>query len=1058
MRQKLLLFALLFFTYQWGMSQEIIEDFEDGGKLVWVAGDGVYNGIIENPDTAGINNSLNVGSYTKAAGRGFSLFRVQQMDPFDISVNHVWKMQVWSPVETEVLLKLEGGGNAVEDRKSIQDSAWTELTFDFSSRADAMTMTDLLIFFSPGNADDSSTYLFDNITANPFPEAMVWEDFEDGPKLDWEARNGIFTGVVENPDTTGLNKSLNVGSYTKSDSHAFSLFIHEQMEPFDMSLLNKVSIQIYSPVKTEFILKLEGSGEAKEVRSNIPTANVWREYVMDFSDAADMTTLTKIILFFDPGVAESGDTYLFDNLIALPNDECAGTEPLPGYLDNFECQRNVTYDNGWDRLTVADNPDLSLVNETAKVGCYSKPENEAWATLMADFDNRIDLTELNALNVKIWSPVVDRVLFKLEGGGSPAREIFIDILEANTWVDYVADFSEYANEDHKRVGIFPAAGTAFDSAVIFYFDEIKWTLPPPKSSILEDFEDGPDLVWLPLDNDMGNGEFEVIDNPDMGDANPSMSVGSYTRGANAFSTLSVILTDPLDLSENAQFNLDIWAPEEASSVTMQLSSPVEGLKEVTRDIDATGMWTTVSFDFSSSSMITDFNQINFIFDAESSISGPYYLDNLSQGETTVDPCEGIEADPQVVDDFECQRNVDITIGADDLEVSPNPDISPENQSSVVGKYTEPDGNFASLAYNYGDDNPIDLSLYNQLNIKIWAPRAVPILFKLEGGDGVQEVFVDVSEAEKWVNYQIDFSESVGKGHTRLILFFNAGMEATIGEEYFLDDISWGLPPTEACIVNFEGEPGSPFNPTGWIYFANGTFADSTLHVVANPAPDAVNGTENVGRFVESAGVGDGSDMVQRFAGVFIRGLNAINFVDPNNQNITMDVWMDHEANVGLKVEGGQTIANTPNNLQPYTTPNQWQTITWNFGDLPNDQWTVVSLIFDFDNIPAENKVYYFDNIRVTGTSCDATTSIFDVEIVPSFSISPNPATEFIQISAPEDFDRIDIMDVMGRVMSSVKGWFNNTSQFAVSYLNEGVYFINIYDQNKVIGNAKFIKN
>ncbi|NND31106.1 MAG: hypothetical protein HKN76_00855, partial [Saprospiraceae bacterium] len=828
MKQKLLL-VLMLLTAGILSAQVVWEDFEEGGKLEWVAGDGTYNGIIGNPDTTGINPSDSVGSYTKAGGRGFSLFRVQMATPFDITENNIFKMQVWSPVETEVLLKLEGGGNAVEGRKPIKDSVWTELVYDFRSKADVSTMTDMLIFFAPGNPDDSSTYFFDNIIAGPAPTSLVLEDFEDGPKLAWEARNGIFTGVVENPDTTGINKSINVGSYTKSNTNAFSLFIHEQTDPIDLSLLNRASLQIYSPVKTEFILKFEGAGEAKEVRMNIPSANVWREYVMDFSAAADFTTLTKIILFFDPGVAESEDTYLFDNLVLLPPDECAGTVPDPAIVDNFECQRNATYDNGWDQISVIENPDLSTANSTTHVGQYVKVATKPWETLMADYDNPIDLSILNVLTAKIWSPVADRILFKLEGGMSPAREIFIDIPEAGSWQDYQADFSAYAAENHKRVGIFFAAGTAFDTAVTFFVDEIIWTEKSIQSTILEDFENGPNLAWIPADGDPANGAFSVIANPDMGEANPSDSVGSYSRGTNAFSTLSAILLEPLDLSTQTQMNIDIWAPEGATSVTMQLLSPIDGSRDVMRDISATGEWSTISFDFAASAAITDFSQINLIFDAETMISEAYYLDNLTLGETTIDVCEGVQADPNIIDDFECQRNAMITVGADDLEVSPNPDISAGNNSAIVAKYTEPDGNFASVVFE--STEPFDLSNYSQLQMKIWAPRIVPILFKLEGPAGNQEVFMDVTEAEAWVTYTVDFSESAGKGFNKLVLFMNAGQAATIGEVYYWDDIQFALAPFEACIVNFEEDP---FNPSGWIYFANGTFADSTIKTVENP--------------------------------------------------------------------------------------------------------------------------------------------------------------------------------------------------------------------------------
>ncbi len=1052
MKKHVLLF-IAFMVSGLVMSQVIWEDFEDGGNLEWTAGNGVYNGVVANPDTSGINKSDSVGSYTKESGRGFSLFRVQMDTPFDISENNIFRMQVWSPVATEVLLKLEGGGNAVEDRKPIKDSVWTELVYDFRSKADATTMTDMLIFFAPGNAEDSSTYLFDNISAAPAPESLILEDFEDGPRLDWDARNGLFNGVVENPDTNGINSSINVGSYTKSGMHRFSLFIHEQETPIDLSILNQASIQIYSPVKSEFILKFEGAGEAKEVRMNIPTANAWREYTMDFSDAADFTTITKIILFFDPGVEESDDTYLFDNLILLPADECSGVVPDPAIVDNFECQRNATYDNGWDILAVIENPDLSTENSTTHVGEYTKPAGQAWAALVADYDNKIDLTTLNVLTAKIWSPVVDRMLFKLEGGASPAKEVFIDIPEANKWVDYTADFSAFAAEDHKRLAIFFGAGTAFDSEVQFYIDEIIWTEKSDEATVLEDYEEGPNLAWLPTDSDAANGSFEVIANPDQGDANPSDSVGSYSRGTNAFSSLSAILLQPLDLSTFTQLNVDVWAPEGATTLTMQLVSPVDGFRDATRDIPVTGEWVTISFDFASVATITDFSQINFIFDAESDITGPYFIDNLTQGETTVDPCEGTEANVNTIDDFECQRNLNISLGAEQLEVSPNPDISPANNSTLVGKYTEPDGNWAALVYEA--PAPFDLTNYNQLNMKIWAPRAVPILFKLEGDGGNQEVFMDVPEAETWVNYSIDFSESIGKGFTKLVLFMNAGQEAVPGEVYYWDDIRWGLAPFESCVINFEGEP---FNPTGWEYFANGTFADSTLHVVENPLKEGINESDNVAAFVESAGVGDGSDNVRHFAGVFLRGETPINFTDPDNQMISMDVLMDHEANVVFKLENGETVGTTGDIMAQYTTPNEWETVTWNYNAFPNDQFKTISLILDFDNIPSENKTYYFDNIRVAGTECETSVSVFDVEKVPTFAASPNPAVDAVRIITSEEFNTLQVFNSLGERLAVYRNYATNGSTINISDFVPGVYFIQLYDRNgKLAGNAKFLK-
>ncbi|MCB0689044.1 MAG: hypothetical protein KDC53_21045, partial [Saprospiraceae bacterium] len=100
--KKNLLVTLLLLTVSMLSAQVVWEDFENGPNLNWVASDGTFNGAIANPDTSGINKSDSVGSYTKGYDRSFSLFRVQMESAFDISENNIFRMQVWSPIATEV--------------------------------------------------------------------------------------------------------------------------------------------------------------------------------------------------------------------------------------------------------------------------------------------------------------------------------------------------------------------------------------------------------------------------------------------------------------------------------------------------------------------------------------------------------------------------------------------------------------------------------------------------------------------------------------------------------------------------------------------------------------------------------------------------------------------------------------------------------------------------------------------------------------------------------------------------------------------------------------------
>ena len=137
---------------------------------------------------------------------------------------------------------------------------------------------------------------------------ITYENFE-GTTLAWNPfGDGVFNGIVANPDPNFVNNSTMVGSYTKSNLHAYSLLIAFTAAPMDLSTINKFSIDVYAPVASQLLFKLEGNGEAIEATRNIANANVWQRYTFDFSGASGFTTIEKIIIFFDPGVEMSGDT------------------------------------------------------------------------------------------------------------------------------------------------------------------------------------------------------------------------------------------------------------------------------------------------------------------------------------------------------------------------------------------------------------------------------------------------------------------------------------------------------------------------------------------------------------------------------------------------------------------------------------------------------------------------------------------------------------------------------------------------------------------------------
>jgi len=1053
--KRLLLSALsLLFLSTMAIGQIVYEDFEGGSAdLNWVGADGTYNGLVVNPDQSGVNASAACGSYTKSGAHAYSLFIADLGAPMNLTTNNQFKIQVYSTAATQILLKLEGTGPAIEGIKPItQVNQWVEYTFDFSAAAGYTGLSKIIIFFDPGVETSADTYLFDNLRATG--PGIVYEDFEGGvADLNWVGADGTYNGVVENEDSNSVNGSEFAGSYTKSGAHAYSLFITDLGAPMDLTVNNQFKIQIFATAATQLLMKLEGTGGAIEAIKNIAVTGAWQEYTFDFSAAANNTGLSKIILFFDPGEETSTDTYLFDNLVAVSEGACANATPDADIIDDFECNRNATYGAAWEFLTVVNNPNVSVVNPSAKVGRLEDPPGP-WYALVIDYQNPIDLSTKNFISIKVWAPRTGNLLFKLEGGISPAAEIFVPVTEVNQWVEYIVDFSAQAAANHKRIAIFVNAGNGDFDGDIYYLDDIK-RIAAPIPGPLEDFEDGQfagaDLLWLPLNGDnVLHGIYGgVVANPAPNGVNDSPNIGRYTKGSSPFSTLSGFLPDVIDLSSNSQINLDVWAPAGSTSVRMQLVSATQGNKEVTRDLTATGEWVELNFDFSAFSAITDFQQVNLLFDPGVAGAGTiYYYDNLQQGISTVDPCEGVEPIANIVDDFECQRNVLYSTGENNLEVVNNPSLESTNPSLKSGEYTDPQDEWSALVLDFGQT--IDLSLYNQFTISIRSAAVVPLLFKLEGGTSpAVEVFTEVSATNAWVKYSIDFSAFSGQDHKKVAIFFNAGQLAGANDVYHIDNISWARAPYTTCVMDFESPE---FSVTNWRYFANGSLEGTPFEIVDNPAPGGTNNSDNVGIFVEAA---DGAE----FAGMYADLEAPIVFPDLANKTISMKVLSNNTGIMTMKLEGSATGApSTPDNNVDYTTPGVWQTLSWNFAAVPDDaQYRRVTLILNFGVIPGVTTFHYFDDIAIGAAVCTPVGT--DELAIERLSIAPNPTTGEVLVRNAGDLRHFVVYDLLGKVVLRQQTTGQDDVRLDLYNFSAGMYTIAAFNQEGLlVANTKLIKH
>ncbi|MDX2134336.1 MAG: T9SS type A sorting domain-containing protein [Saprospiraceae bacterium] len=1039
-------------------AQVIYEDFEGGtADLAWNGLNGTYNGAIANPDKSGANTSDWVGSYTNSPTFDFCFALYTFPQVLDISEFNQFRIKIWSPTfPAKALLKLEGpGGPAIEKFIDITEAnKWVEYSVDFSAAAGQTNLKTILVSFNSFVLGDDKTYYFDDIVAEK--AERCYETFESASDINWIALNGAYNGAIANPGPTFVNNSATVGSYTNNPAadlnFAFGTF---QSGPIDLSVYNQFSLDVWLPSPAQVLFKLEGTGEAKEVIKYVPVGGAWQKVNFDMSDAAGFTTINKVLAVFNPFKTGDDKTYYFDNLCATP-DLCKDVTPDPDILDDFECNRNAAYANGWDSLTVVKNPAPDGTNASARVGQYKDlagPGTE-FGNIRIDYPVAIDLTARNQFGLKLWSPKTGNLLLKIEGGVS-AFEKSIPITETNEWVEYSLDLSAEAGEGHNKLVIFVNAGVNGEVGDVYFVDDIKLAAPaalPP----LEDFEAGLSLGWQPLDqNEPLHGIFTgPTNNPAPGGVNDSPNVGCYSKGSSAFSTLQAFSLTAFDLSVYPQFDLDVLSPAAGGTVTMQLSSPTQGNKEAEATVENPGAWETLSFDFSAFSDITDFSEIRLIFNAGAAAAGQSWcIDNLRQSKTTVDPCEGVLPIPTTIDDYECQRNfVQVFYGASDLSVVNNPKLAPENGSLKVGEYKDPAGpgtEFAGIGYEFAA--PPDLTVTNQLQVQVWAPAGasnVPFLFKLEGGNPQVEIRDTLPEGGKWHKFNLDFSQHVGTNNNKLVIFVN--VQSTVGGgTYYIDNIRWSRAGYNGCMIDYE-TPNTTIS--NFKYFANGALEAQgyQFEVIDNPNPSGINTSTKVGKFVKA---GDGAP----FAGMYADLEAPLDW--KGNKSVRAKVHMDHIGNFAVKLEGDAVNGAFIEIPVANTKVNAWEELSYNFSTVPdNSEFKRLTLFFDLGiDATGVDVTSYFDDIVIGDGACGIV-NVFQPLPLEPMTVSPNPVSDLLRVENFTEVSRLEIFNALGVRVAEVNNGGDLWTEINVSRFPAGVYTVTGFSRSgKPVGMAKFIK-
>ena len=463
------------------------------------------------------------------------------------------------------------------------------------------------------------------------------------------------------------------------------------------------------------------------------------------------------------------------------------------------------------------------------------------------------------------------------------------------------------------------------------------------SNILSDFECQANIKFEGV---------ETLRNPSETPTNTSKFVGKLIDGPGALDNIEIDYGAPIDLSTHTVFKLKLKT-EVSGNLLVRLEGGTSDLAEISAAVSGDNGWAEYVFDFSTrqgenhTKLVLFFNE-----GVETGGADVYYIDDVFFDDY-LDPCRDVPKDLNIISDFECQQNYNLGNGVDSVLVVNNPDVSGTNTSNSVGEYTD-DGTNASdnLIIDYGSE--IDLSVYSQLNIKIYSSRTAPLLAKLEGGTTAEEIYGTIDVIGAWKNYKFDFSTAAGNGNTKVVLFFNTGAsDGTSTDQYYIDDIRFLQPSCDDAIV----ENCSGITPDLNIIsdfdcqqnYSLGAVGDSAP-VVDNPNVSCGNRSSNVGKYTD-----DGTDAWDSL----IIDYGAIIDLSTNNK-LKFKIYSPSSIQVLAKLEGGiaQEI------WSDFSAVNTWQEFTFDFSAAAGNGNKKVVLFFNgavTTGTPTD--IYYIDDLR-----------------------------------------------------------------------------------------------
>ncbi len=461
---------------------ELPIDFEIFDASVFIGFGGASNTVIDNPDTNG-NTSATVGQIIKNAPEVWAGNVITTSVPIDFSTRKLIKMKVWSPRRGgKLILKVENldDGQIFNEKEvtTVGNSAWEEVTFDFSDIDLEQTYQKIVFFFDFGTVGDGSadwTFYIDDIkqaTAEGSSSDFTL-DFE--PPFELSSFDGGDISVVANPDTNGNSSSM-VSQLVKGAGQVWAGSKITANAPFAIEENIVVTAKVWSPrVGLNLLMKFEDATPwpntiaTGETTATTTVANAWEELSFTITGVDSNVDYNNIVLIMDNGTNGDGSA----NYTIYVDDISVAS-----FLD-FETQQELSSFDGGE-ISVVANPDTNG-NPSNTVVQLVKGSGQVWAGSKITASTAFPIEENIVITAKVWSPRVGlNLLMKFEDATPwpdtiATGETTATTTVANAWEELSFTITGVdSNVDYNNIVLIMDNGTNGDGSANYtiYVDDI----------------------------------------------------------------------------------------------------------------------------------------------------------------------------------------------------------------------------------------------------------------------------------------------------------------------------------------------------------------------------------------------------------------------------------------------------------------------------------------------------------------------------------------------------------------------------------------------------------